>query len=60
MRCRTYRGEVAKHPACGKTHGQIREHLLAVLVGGLPGPVGSSPAARCRMLDLHRADAAGR
>ncbi len=36
MCCRTYCGGVARDPACGKTHEQIREHLLAVLACGMP------------------------
>jgi hypothetical protein len=60
MRCWTYRGGVARYPACGETHEQIREQLLAVLVGALPGPIGNSPVVRHGLLDLHRADAAGR
>jgi hypothetical protein len=51
---------VARHPARGKTHEQIREHLLAILVGGLPGPIGGSPSIRRRVLDLRRTDTAGR
>ena len=61
MRCRTYRGSVARHPAYGKTREQIRERLLAVLVGGTPGPVCSSPVFGGPTLpDLHHTDAAGR
>jgi hypothetical protein len=55
-----YRGGVARHPAYGKTHKQIRGHLLAVLVDGTPCPIGSSPGFRHHMLDLHYTDAAGR
>jgi hypothetical protein len=32
MRCRTYRGGMARHPAYRKTYEQIRAHLLAVLL----------------------------
>ena len=60
MRCRTYRGDVARHPAYGKTHEQIRTHLLAVLADGTPRPVCSSPVSRHHMLDLHHTGAAGR
>lgn len=60
MRCRTYRGGVARHPAYGETHEQVRERLLAVLAGGTPCPIGGSPMFRHRMPDLHHTDAAGR
>jgi hypothetical protein len=60
MRCRTYRGGVARYPAYGKAHEQIRERLLAVLVDGMPCPICSSPGFRHRMLDLHHTGAAGR
>jgi hypothetical protein len=56
MRGRTYRGGVARHPACGKAQEQIRGHLL----DGTPFPVCSSPMFRHHMLDLHHTDAAGR
>ena len=59
-RCRTYRGGVARHPACGKTHEQIREHLLAVLVDGTPSPICSSLMFRHYMPVLRHTDAAGR
>jgi len=59
-RCPTYRGGVARYPAYGKTREQIREHLLAVLVDGMPGPVCSSPMFRHHMPVLHHTDAAGR
>ena len=59
MRGQTYRGSVARHPAYGKTHEQIREHLLAVLVDGTPCPVCGSPMFRHHMPDLHHTDAAG-
>ena len=48
------------NPACGKAHEQIREHLLAVLAGGMPRPVCGSPMCRHHMLDLHHAGTAGR
>jgi hypothetical protein len=60
MRGRTYRGGVARYPACGKAHEQIRGHLLAVLLDGTLFPVCSSPLFRHHMLDLHHTDAAGR
>jgi hypothetical protein len=60
MRCQTYRGGVARHLAYGKTHEQIRERLLAVLVDGTPCPICSSPMFRHRMPGLHHTDAAGR
>jgi hypothetical protein len=47
-----YRGGVARHPAYGKP-AQIREHLLAVLVGGLPCPICSSPVFPHHMLNLY-------
>jgi len=50
---------VARHPAGGKTHEQIRGHLLAVLVDGTAGPVCSSPMFGHHMLDLHHTDAVG-
>ena len=50
---RTYRGSVARHPAYGKTRGQIRERFLAALVDGTPCPVCGSPMFRHHMLDLH-------
>lgn len=61
MCCRTYRGGVASYPAYGKAHGQIHELLLplAVLAGGAPCPVCSSPMLRYRMVDLDHTDAAG-
>jgi hypothetical protein len=51
---------VARHPACGKTHGQIRERLLAVFVDGTPCPICGSPTFRHHMLGLHHTDPAGR
>ncbi len=64
---RTYRGSVTRHPAYGKTRGQIRERLLAVLVDGTPCPICGSPMFRHRPLGLHhtmlgryQTDAAGR
>jgi hypothetical protein len=64
---RTYRIGVARHPAYGKTRGQIRERFLAALVDGTPCPVCGSPMFRHHMLDLHHTmlglhhtDAAGR
>jgi hypothetical protein len=51
---------VARHPADGKTHGQIREDLLAVFLGGTLCPIRSSPVFGHRMLDLRHAGAAGR
>ena len=57
---RTYCGSVARHPACGKTHEQICERLLAVLVDGTPCPICGSPMFRHHMLGLHHTDAAGR
>jgi hypothetical protein len=56
---RTYRGGVARHPAYGKTHERIREHLLAVLVDSTPCPVCSSPMFRHHMPEPHHIDAAG-
>ena len=57
---RTYRGSVARHPAYGKTHEQIRERLLAVLVDGTPGPICGRQMFRHRMPGLRHTDAAGR
>jgi hypothetical protein len=51
---------VARHLAYGKTHEQIRERLLAVLVDGTPYPICSSPMFRHRIPGLHHTDAAGR
>jgi hypothetical protein len=50
---RTYRVGVARHPAYGKTRGQIRERFRAALVYGTPCLVCSSPMFRRHMLDLH-------
>ncbi len=50
-----------RHPAYGKAHGQIREHLLlALLAGGAPLPGLQQPHVAYRMVDLHHTDAAGR
>ena len=57
---RTYRGCVARHPAYGKTRGQIRERLLAAHAGGTPSPICGSHVFRHHMLDLHHTDAAVR
>ena len=32
MRCRKYRGGMARHPALRKAYGQIRAHLLLVVL----------------------------
>ena len=60
MRSQTYRGSVARHPAYGITHEQIRVHLLAVLADGTPCPFCGSPMFRDHMRGLHHTDAAGR
>jgi hypothetical protein len=57
---RTYCGSVARHPAYGKTHEQIREHLLAVVGDGTSGPICGSPIFRHHMLGLHQTDVEGR
>jgi hypothetical protein len=56
MRCRAYRGGVARHLAYGKTHEQIRGHLLAVLIDGPPWPVRSRPMFRHHTPLLHHTD----
>ena len=64
---RTYRVGVARHPAYGKTRGQIRERLLAVArrryaLPGLRQPHVPAPHLDLHhtMLGLHHTDAAGR